>query len=185
MFSVVELGSNMPHETAYDPAAPPDLLRDWYVTEIWGRKATDDDALFEVMSLQVFQAGLTWKMILDKRDAFRNAFAGWKIDAVAAFGPEDVERLRQDGGIIRNRLKIEGVIENARRVQAIREGHGSFCGWFYDGLEGHEYPALARELRRAFKFMGPEIARMWLMASGRITREEGDKYRPGQPPPAT
>ncbi len=169
----------MPHETPFDPSAPPDLLRDWYVNEIWGRKATDDDALFEVMSLQVFQAGLTWKMILDKRDAFRQAFAGWKIDAVADFGPEDVERLRQDGGIIRNRLKIEGVIENARRVQAIRDGYGGFCHWFYEALEGDEYPHLAKELRRAFKFMGPEIARMWLMASGRITREEGDKYRPG------
>lgn len=169
----------MPHESAPDPNAPPDLLREWYVNEIWGRRATDDDALFEVMSLQVFQAGLTWKMILDKRDAFRRAFAGWKIDAVAALGPDDVERLRQDGDIIRNRLKIEAVIENARRIQALRDEHGSFCAWFYDTLAGHEYPHLAKELRRAFKFMGPEIARMWLMASGRITREEGDKYRPG------
>ncbi len=169
----------MPHEAIPDPHGPPDPLRDWYVNTIWGRRATEDDALFEVMSLQVFQAGLTWKMILDKRDAFRRAFAGWKIDAVAAFGPEDVERLQQDGGIIRNRLKIEGVIENARRVQALRDEHGSFCGWFYDKMEGEEYPKLARELRRTFKFMGPEIARMWLMASGRITQEEGDKYRPG------
>jgi DNA-3-methyladenine glycosylase I len=169
----------MPHESTPDPNAPPDLLREWYVNEIWGRRATDDDALFEVMSLQVFQAGLTWKMILDKRDAFRRAFAGWKIDAVAALGPYDVERLRQDGDIIRNRLKIEAVIENARRIQALRDEHGSFCAWFYDTLAGHEYPHLAKELRRAFKFMGPEIARMWLMASGRITREEGDKYRPG------
>ena len=168
----------MPHESIPDPDAPPDPLRHWYVNEIWGRRSTDDDALFEVMSLQVFQAGLTWRMILDKRDAFRSAFAGWKIDAVAAMGPDDVERLRQDGGIIRNRLKIEGVIENARRVQAIRDEHGGFCRWFYEELEGHEYPPLAQELRRAFKFMGPEIARMWLMASGRITREEGDKYRP-------
>ena len=168
----------MPHESTPDPNAPPDLLRDWYVNEIWGRRATDDDALFEVMSLQVFQAGLTWKMILDKRDAFRNAFADWKIDAVAALGSDDVERLRQDDGIIRNRLKIEGVIENARRVQAIRDEHESFCRWFYETLEGDHYPGLAQELRRTFKFMGPEIARMWLMASGRITREEGDKYRP-------
>ena len=168
----------MPHESIPDPEAPPDPLRDWYVNEIWGRRATDDDALFEVMSLQVFQAGLTWKMILDKRDAFRTAFAGWRIDAVASLGPDDVERLRQDGGIVRNRLKIEGVIENARRVQSIRDEHGGFCRWFYEKLEGEEYPELAQELRRTFKFMGPEIARMWLMASGRITREEGDKYRP-------
>ena len=169
----------MPHESIHDPDAPPDPLRDWYVNEIWGRRASDDDALFEVMSLQVFQAGLTWKMILDKRDAFRSAFAGWKIDAVAALGPDEVERLRQDRGIVRNRLKIEAVIENARRVQALGEEHGGFCRWFYETLEGQEYPPLAPELRRTFKFMGPEIARMWLMASGRITREEGDKHRPG------
>ena len=131
-----------------------DLLREWYVNEIWGRRATDDDALFEVMSLQVFQAGLTWKMILDKRDAFRNAFAGWKIDAVAAMGPDDVERLRQDGGIVRNRLKIEGVIENARRVQAIRDEHGGFCRWFYETLEGQEYPPLAQELKRRVQVHG-------------------------------
>ena len=55
----------MPHESVHDPDAPPDPLRDWYINEIWRRRATDDDALFEVMSLQVFQAGLTWKMILD------------------------------------------------------------------------------------------------------------------------
>ena len=90
-----------------------------------------------------------------------------------------MERLRQDGGIVRNRLKIEAVIENARRAQALGDQHGGFCRWLYETLEGHEYPPLARELRRTFKFMGPEIARMWLMASGRITREEGDKYRPG------
>ena len=171
----------MPHESIPDPDAPHDPLREWYINEIWGRRADDDDALFEVMSLQVFQAGLTWKMILDKRDAFRNAFADWKIDAVASLGPDDVERLRQDGGIVRNRLKIEAVIENARRVQAIRDEHGGFCYWFYDGLEGHEYPPLAQELRRTFKFMGPEIARMWLMASGRISRKEGDRFRPTPP----
>ena len=169
----------MPHESAPDPSAPPDTLREWYVNTIWGRRLEDDDALFEVMSLQVFQAGLTWKMVLDKRDAFRRAFGDWKIDAVADMGPGDVEALRQDPGIIRNRLKIEAVIENARRVQALQEEHGSFCRWFYDVLPGEEYPALQKELRGAFKFMGPEISRMWLMAAGRITREEGDKYRPG------
>lgn len=169
----------MPHESAPDPAAPPDELREWYVQRIWGRRQTDDNALFEVMSLQVFQAGLTWKMILDKRDAFRAAFAGWDIAAVAALGPDEVERLRQDGGIIRNRLKIEGVIENARRIQTLQAEYGSFCRWFYDELPGQEYPPLQQTLRRTFKFMGPEIARMWLMAAGRITREEGDKYRPG------
>lgn len=168
----------MPHETPHDPSAPPDPLRDWYVNTIWGRRVGNDNTLFEVMSLQVFQAGLTWKMILNKRDGFRAAFADWDIDAVAAMGPDEVEGLRANPGIIRNRLKIIATVENARSVQALRAEHGGFCRWFYDVLPGDEYPALQRELRGSFKFMGPEISRMWLMASGRITREEGDKYRP-------
>ena len=169
----------MPHESDPGATAAPDPLREWYINTIWGRRAAGDDALFEVMSLQVFQAGLTWKMVLDKRDHFRRAFAHWRIDAVAALTPGDVERLRQDANIIRNRQKIQAVIENARRIQSLRDEYGGFCTWFYDVLPGHEYPPLSRELRRTFKFMGPEIARMWLMAAGRITRDEGDKYRPG------
>ena len=169
----------MPHESDPGATAAPDPMREWYINTIWGRRAASDDALFEVMSLQVFQAGLTWKMVLDKRDHFRRAFAYWRIDAVAALTPNDVERLRQDGSIIRNRQKIAAVIENARRIQSLQYQHGGFCAWFYDILPGQEYPPLAQELRRNFKFMGPEIARMWLMAAGRITREEGDQYRPG------
>ena len=169
----------MPHESAHDPAAPPDPLRDWYVNTIWGRRLDDDNALFEVMCLQVFQAGLTWKIVLDKRDAFRRVFGNWEIGKVAAMGHDDIESARQDGAIIRNRLKIEAVVENARRVGELQKEHDGFCRWFYEVLPGEEYPALQKELRGRFKFMGPEISRMWLMAAGRITREEGDKYRPG------
>ena len=168
----------MPHETPYDPSAPYDPLRDWYVNTIWGKQVDDDNSLFEVMSLQVFQAGLTWMMILNKRDGFRAAFANWDIKTVASMGPEDVEVLRANAGIIRNRLKIQAVIENARTVRQLQADHGSFCTWFYDILPGTDYPILLKELRGRFKFMGPEISRMWLMASGRITREEGDKYHP-------
>ena len=130
----------------------------------------DDNTLFEVMSFQLFQARLTWKMILDKRDGFRAAFADWNIKIVAAMGPEDVEALRNNAGIIRNRLKIQATIENARTAQNLQTEHGSFCTWFYDILEGNTYPNLQKELRGTFKFMGPEISRMWLMASGRITK---------------
>ena len=168
----------MPHETPHDPNAPQDALREWYVNTIWGRRVHDDNALFEVMSLQVFQAGLTWKMILDKRDGFRAAFANWDINTIAAMGPGDVEALRNNAGIIRNRLKIQATIGNARTVQKLQAEHGSFCTWFYEILPGSVYPNLQKELRGTFSFMGPEISRMWLMASGRITREEGDKYRP-------
>ncbi len=168
----------MSHETPYDPSAPHDPLREWYSNTIWGKHLNDDTSLFEVMSLQVFQAGLTWKMILNKRDGFRAAFANWNIDTVAAMGPEDVDNLQNNPNIIRNRRKILATIENAGRIQELRSEHGGFCTWFYDSLPGNEYPNLLKELRGNFSFMGPEISRMWLMAAGRITREEGDKYRP-------
>jgi DNA-3-methyladenine glycosylase I len=168
----------MSHETPYDPAAPPDPLREWYSNTIWGKRLDDDDSLFEVMSLQVFQAGLTWQMILNKRDGFRAAFANWNIDAVAAMGLAEVDNLQNDANIIRNRRKILATIQNAGAIQHLRAEHGSFCAWFYDTLPGNEYPSLQKALRGHFSFMGPEISRMWLMASGRITREEGDKYRP-------
>ena len=144
---------------------------DWY-RRIWGKRQRDDDALFEVMCLQVFQAGLSWSMVLARRDAFRNAFVDWRIDDVAAMGPQDVERLRLDPAIIRNRQKIEACIANARAVQDIRAEHGSFCRWFYEVLPGCELEALQRVLREKFRFMGPEIARMWLMASGRFVSDE-------------
>ena len=93
-------------------------------------------------------------------------------------GPEDMAALMNDAGIIRNRLKIQATMKNARTAQDLQTTHGGFCTWFYDKLPGSTYPELRKELRGTFSFMGPEIARMWLMASGRITLEEGDKYRP-------
>jgi len=168
----------MSHEGTNDPLAPVNQLHEWYVNTIWGKRISDDDSLFEVMGLQVFQAGLNWRMILNKRDAFRSAFNNWNINTVAGFGPDEVDVLLDHPGIIRNRLKIQATIENAITVKNLRSEHGSFCNWFYNVLEGVEYPAIQKTLGSAFKFMGPEISRMWLMASGRITREEGDKYRP-------
>lgn len=168
----------MPHEEPYDPNMPSDPIRDWYVNTIWGKQILDDNSLFEVMSLQVFQAGLTWKMILSKRDGFRSAFYDWDIQKVAVLGLPQIEQLCQNRDIIRNRLKIEGTIQNALIILSIQSEHYSFCNWFYNVLPGTDYPTLWKILHSKFKFMGPEISRMWLMAAGRITREEGDKYRP-------
>ena len=145
-----------------------DPLMESYARDVWGRRIEDDDALFEIMNLQVFQAGLNWRMIWAKRDAFRQAFGGWKIDTVADMGADAFERLMNDASIVRNRRKIESCIANAAIVQRIQKEHGSFCNWFYSVLNGDDLGALQKELRRTFKFMGPEIARMWLMASGRI-----------------
>ena len=168
----------MTHEEPYDPRIPKDPARDWYVNTIWGKQIYDDNSLFEVMSLQVFQAGLTWKMILSKRDGFRSAFYDWDIEKVAACGPPEIETLCNNREIIRNRLKIQGTIENALTILTIKSEQDSFCNWFYNVIPGNDYPTLWKILHSKFKFMGPEISRMWLMAAGRITKEEGDKYRP-------
>ena len=162
----------------YNPDSSIDVINHWYRYTIWGNRIYDDNTLFEVMSLQVFQAGLTWKMILNKRDGFRRAFSNWNIDAVAKMTHDDIQILRNDPNIIRNRLKIQAVIENARTIQHLQQKHGSFCSWFYDVISGDTYPDLMKDLKSKFKFMGPEISRMWLMASGRISQSEGHKYRP-------
>ena len=75
-------------------------------------------------------------MILNKRDGFRSAFDNWSISTVAGFGPAEVESLRNDPGIIRNRLKIQATVENARTVLALQNEHGSFCNWFYEDVRG-------------------------------------------------
>ena len=159
-------------DQAAEQAAQSESFREWYRNDIWGKQAQDDDALFEVMSLQVFQAGLTWNMVLARRDAFREAFHGWRVDAVANMDPQQVDRLVQDPSIIRNRRKIEACIANARTVQSLQNEHGSFCHWFYHVLQGGELGDFQSALRKTFRFMGPEIARMWLLASGRVSREQ-------------
>ena len=141
---------------------------EWYTNEIWGKRQADDDLLFEVMSLQVFQAGLSWRLIIARRDALHQAFLGWRIDEVAGMGSDMVNRLLQDASIIRNRRKIEACISNARVVQSIHREHSSFCHWFYNVLEGDDLAGLQKTLEKTFRFMGPETSRMWLMACARI-----------------
>jgi DNA-3-methyladenine glycosylase I len=94
-----------------------------YHDEEWGTPLHGDRALFEKLSLEGFQAGLSWITILRRRPTFRAAFAGFDIDAVAAFGERDVERLMNDPGIIRNRAKVEATISNARVTQQLVAGH--------------------------------------------------------------
>ena len=121
--------------------------------------------LFERLILEINQAGLSWLTILKKRAAFRSAFADFDVDSVAAFGPSDVERLLADPGIIRNRLKIEAAAENARRIQALRNSHGSFAGW----LDAH-HPRSAQDwtrlFRQTFRFTGGQIVNEFLMSVG-------------------
>src|SRR5580704_9921009 len=98
-----------------------DPLYEQYHDTEWGFPASDERALFELLSLESFQAGLSWRTILGKREAFRRAFANFDADAVARFGPVDVKRLMEDAGIVRNRAKIEATIGNARAVLQLRE----------------------------------------------------------------
>ncbi len=143
-----------------------DPLNIEYHDEEWGRSLDDDDLLFERMTLEIFQAGLSWHLILRKREAFKEAFANFSIERVAAFTERDVERLLKDKGIIRNRLKIESTIENARRLRPLIEEHGSFARYI-DGLSG-ELEELTKEFKRVFRFMGPKIVGSFLLSIGKL-----------------
>jgi DNA-3-methyladenine glycosylase I len=146
----------------------------------WGFPVADDIRLFEKLSLEGFQAGLSWLTILRKRDAFRRAFAGFDFEQVARFGPRDVERLLGDASIIRHRGKIEAVINNARRALELVESEGSLAGyvWRFAPEPGRVTPipahtaestALSRDLkRRGWRFVGPTTVYAFMQAMGLV-----------------
>ena len=121
--------------------------------------------LFERLALEINQAGLSWLTILKKRAAFSEAFDGFDIDRVAGYRARDVKRLLGNAGIVRNRLKIEAVIENARRLQSIREAKGGFAAWLdhYHPLSKEGWVKLFKE---SFRFTGGEIVREFLVSLG-------------------
>ena len=131
----------------------------------YGFPVRDDAALFERLSLEINQAGLSWLTVLKKREAFRRAFDGFDLEKVAAYGDAEKRRLLGDAGIIRNRLKVDAVIENARRILAIRKTHGSFARWLdaHHPLTRDEWRDLFRE---TFRFTGGEIVGEFLMSTG-------------------
>jgi DNA-3-methyladenine glycosylase I len=161
-----------------------DPLYERYHDEEWGRPVTDERGLFERMSLEAFQSGLSWLTILRKREAFRAAFAGFDPDAVAAFGDADVQRLLGDAGIVRNRAKVEATVANARATVALRDAGTSLP----ELVAAHRPPArraprtladvpaqtpetvaLARELkRRGFRFVGPTTLYALMQACGLV-----------------
>ncbi len=129
----------------------------------YGFPISEDDALFERLVLEINQAGLSWLTILKKREAFRQAYRGFEIARVARFTERDRQRLLNDAGIIRNRLKIEAAIENAKRVRALPQG--SFAKW----LEAHH--PLSRDewvtlFKKTFAFTGGEITSSFLISIG-------------------
>lgn len=111
-----------------------DLLYIRYHDEEWGREVTDDSTMFEFLVLESSQAGLSWITILRKRENYRKAFAGFDVQKVARFTTEDVDRLMQDPGIVRNRRKIEATINNAQRFIEVQQEFGSFCKYIHSFL---------------------------------------------------
>jgi DNA-3-methyladenine glycosylase I len=150
----------------------------------WGVATTDDRALFEKLCLEGFQAGLSWLTILRKRDAFRRAFAGFEPEAVARFGPQEVDRLLTDTGIVRNRAKIEATIANAGAYLDLVADEGSFSSyvWAFAPVAAPvprtlaevratspEATAMARDLkRRGWRFVGPTTAYAFQQAMGLV-----------------
>jgi DNA-3-methyladenine glycosylase I len=161
-------------------ASAPEYVR--YHDEEWGRPLHGADALYERIVLEGFQSGLSWLTILRKREAFRAAFAGFEIAAVARFGPGDVERLMADAGIVRNRAKIEAAIANAKAAQQVEDLDALI--WSYAPDPGArpaprtladvpavtpESTALAKGLKRAgFRFVGPTTAYALMQACGLV-----------------
>ena len=149
----------------YCDAAPGHPFHGPYHDTEYGFPVQDEAVLFERLILEINQAGLSWLTILRKREGFQAAYHGFEVDRVAAYGARDVKRLLGDAGIIRNRLKVEAAIENARRLQAIRQSHGSFAGW----LAAHhplDKPAWVKLFKNTFRFTGGEIVGEFLMSIG-------------------
>jgi DNA-3-methyladenine glycosylase I len=174
-------------------AAADPLLREYYDTE-WGMPVHDEQGLFERLSLEAFQSGLSWATILRKRPAFREAFDGFDPDVVAAYDERDVERLMADAGIVRNRRKIEATIVNAGATVALREEGGlAELIWAFRPDEtptpashdevpstSPESKALARTLRsKGFVFVGPTTMFALMEAVGIVDTHLVDSHRRG------
>jgi DNA-3-methyladenine glycosylase I len=149
----------------YCRLAPGDPIHGLYHDIEYGFPTDEESVLFERLMLEINQAGLSWATILKKRAGFRAAFADFAVDRVAAFGPAEFERLLADPGIIRNRLKIEAATENARRLLALRQSHGSFAGWL-DAHHPRSAEAWTKLFRQTFRFTGGQIVGEFLMSVG-------------------
>jgi len=144
---------------------PEDEFNKRYHDSEYGFPLRDDNLLFERLVLEINQAGLSWITILKKAENFRKAYHGFDIDKIAAYREEDRERLLADAGIIRNRLKVNAAIENAKRIQELRKEFGSFKGWLDANrtLSKEEWIQL---FRKTFVFTGGEIVNEFLVSTG-------------------
>ncbi len=151
--------------TSYCDVAPGHPLHGPYHDREYGFPVADESVLFERFVLEINQAGLSWALMLKKRANFHAAYEGYDLDRVADYGETDRARLLADAGIIRNRLKVGAVIENARRVRALRDSHGGFAAWIeaQHPLSKDDWVKL---FKKTFKFTGGEITGEFLMSIG-------------------
>jgi DNA-3-methyladenine glycosylase I len=166
-----------------------------YHDEEWGVPSHDDRHLFEMLTLEGAQAGLSWSTILRKREGYKKAFANFDAAKVARFGPKDVERLLADTGIVRNRMKVESTIENAARVLEVQDELGSFDAYLWAFVGGEpivggwrsmaELPdetplskAISKDLKkRGFRFIGPTIVYAFMQTVGMVDDHTVDCFR--------
>jgi len=169
-----------------------------YHDEEWGKPVHDDKLLFEFLLLESFQAGLSWLTVLKKRDNFRKSFVNFDAKKVSKFDAEKVEKLMLDAGIIRNRLKIEAAVNNAKRFLEIQKEFGSFDKYIWSFTEGEpliNYPKKLSELaakteisdtmskdmvKRGFKFIGSTICYAFMQAVGIVDDHVEDCWRKKQ-----
>ena len=174
----------MPERCAWVPESDPLYVA--YHDEEWGVPERDDRALYELLTLEGAQAGLSWSTILHKREGYRRAFAGFDPVKVARFDARREQKLLADPGIVRNRLKVSSTIENARRVLETQEELGSFSALLWGFVDGEplvggwksvtEIPAetpvskaMSKELkRRGFRFVGPTVCYAFMQAAGLV-----------------
>ena len=169
-----------------------------YHDEEWGMPVHDDRELFEFLVLETAQAGLTWQTILNRREGYRKAFAGFDFEKVAKFTEEDVSRLLDDPGIIRNKLKVRSTITNAQNFIKIREEFGSFDKYTWGFVNGKQIVNKASEMgdieantkisdkmsedlkKRGFKFVGSTICYAFMQAAGLVNDHVVDCFRYGE-----
>ena len=167
------------------PWAKGDLMIAYHDLE-WGRPVHEDIRLFELLILEGAQAGLSWQCVLRKRETYRQAFAGFVPQAVARFSAKKIERLMNNGGLIRNRLKLESAVQNAKAFIRVQKEFGSFDAWLWHYVDGQprinratspqDIPAstalsdrLSRDLRsRGFNFVGSTICYSFMQATGMV-----------------
>ena len=161
------------------------IYMDYHDNE-WGIPVYDDKKLFEYLNLEGAQAGLSWYTILIRKDSYKNAFDNWDAKKIIKYDQKKVDSLLQDPGIIRNKLKVNGVVENAKRFLELQEKHGSFSNYIWKFVDGKpivnsfkkmnqipatskESDAMSKELKKiGFKFVGSTICYAYMQAVGMV-----------------